>query len=66
MIDFTFSEHGSICLLRPNNDAADAWMREHLAIEQAQFFGSAIAIEARYAGDILTGLTNDGLTVERA
>jgi hypothetical protein len=63
--DFTFENHGSICLLRPLNDSARAWMDEHLPMDtpETQFWGDAIVIEPRYAADVLRGISNDGLSV---
>lgn len=62
-MDFYFANHGSIALLTPLTDAAQAWVDEHIRSEETQFFGAGVVIEPRYAGDILRGLQNDGLTV---
>ena len=61
--DFTFhQEHMSnVCLLTPVSEAASNWVGEHL---DAIWFGKAVAIESRYAGDILEGIQRDDLTVE--
>lgn len=60
--DFLFANHGSVCLLTPVSEAAQAWRDEHLPGE-VQTFGGGIAIEPRYAGPVLEGIINDGLTV---
>ena len=64
MSDFQIENHGSIVLLRPLTDAAQAWATEHLSGPETQYFGGAVAIEPRYVGAILEGLSDDGLTVE--
>lgn len=61
-MDFYFANHGSITVLTPLTDAAKEWIDEHLPAE-TQFFGHGACIEPRYAGDILRGLQDDGLTV---
>ena len=65
MPDFTFhQEHMSnVCLLTPVSEAASDWVAEYLP-EDATRFGEAVAIESRYAGDILEGIQRDDLTVE--
>lgn len=62
--DFIFTSHGSVCLLYPATPAAREWISEHIP-EDAQRLGDAVAIEPRYAGDILEGAANDGLTIEQ-
>ena len=65
MPDFTFhQEHTSnVCTLTPVSEAASNWVAEYLP-EDVTWFGKAIAIESRYAGDILEGIQRDDLTVE--
>ncbi len=60
--DFGVANHGSIFLLTPFTEAADAWAEEHLP-EDAQRLGPAIVVEHRYIGDIIAGIQGDGLTV---
>ncbi len=60
--DFMFANHGSVCLLTAVSEAARDWRDEHLPTD-AQTFGGGIAIEPRYAGTILEGIINDGLTI---
>lgn len=62
--DFIFSCHGTVTLLYPATEAARDWIAEHIP-EDAQRLGEAVAIEPRYAGDILEGAMNDGLTIEQ-
>ncbi|HTE40299.1 MAG TPA: hypothetical protein VK629_05700 [Steroidobacteraceae bacterium] len=66
MPDFTFQNHGSICILVPVSEAAQAWRDAHLPAEgeDCQEWGGGVVIEPRYVADILDGITNDGLSVE--
>jgi hypothetical protein len=50
--DFNFTNHGSICILTPLTDAAEAWCDQNLGGE-VMTFGHGIVIEPRYAGAIL-------------
>lgn len=61
--DFELEDHGTVGLIRPLTDAAREWCEEHLP-EDAQMFGTAYAVEPRYAMDIVQGFTGDGLTCE--
>ena len=63
--DARFSDHGSIILMTPLSQAAKDWIKEHLP-QEVIWFGDAIAIEPRYAGDIFDGLIADGLTLSIA
>jgi hypothetical protein len=60
--DFRVDDHGSIVLITPITDAAEAWVDENLP-DSAMTFGSAVVIEPRYVGPILEGISADGLTV---
>lgn len=60
--DVDLSLHGSIDLLTPLTAAAQAWMKENIP-DDAQWFGGALAVEPRYAPDIVQGMIDDGLTV---
>lgn len=63
--DFSFADHGSVTILTPLNEQAKAWVKEHIDPDHFSF-GRGIAIEHRYAGDILSGIVNDGFSVEAA
>jgi hypothetical protein len=60
--DFRFDNHGSVCLLTPLTDAAEAWVSDNLP-ESAMTFGSAVVIEPRYVGPILEGIDAEGLVI---
>lgn len=73
--DFEIKDHGSLVTLHPRNDAASAWVDEHIygqdvenlddvyAENPPQWFGDGLVIEPRYVLDIVQGIENDGLTV---
>ena len=62
-VDFEVSGGGTVYLLRPLTDAAREWVAEHIP-EDAQYLGDAVAVEHRYIADIVSGIRNDGLTVQ--
>jgi hypothetical protein len=62
-MDFIFTYHGTIGLLRPLTEAAEEWLDANIA-DDAQWFGNALAIEHRYIDAIIDGIINDGLSVE--
>ena len=63
MIDLQFTNHGSIITCEPVSEAGQAWLADHVDLEEAQFFGNAVAMEPRYAWDICEGARLDGLSV---
>lgn len=62
MSDFTLTNHGSVCLLRPLSRAAKRWLDEHID-DEAQYHGDAVAVSPRYVQPILDGIAADGLEV---
>jgi len=58
-IDFLFMTGGSICLVFPQNDAANDWLHR-TAPEEAQFMGDALAVESRYVADVARAMMDDG------
>lgn len=60
--DFDVNNQGSIVLLTPMTPAAHEWVETHLP-DDALTFGPSIAIEHRYAEDILEGIVQDGLSL---
>lgn len=61
-VDFTYSDHGSISLLRPITDMARTWLQEHVSGEH-QYYCGALIIEWRYVNDVIVGIIDDGLRV---
>ena len=62
--DYTVENHGSIYLLRANNDDALDWFKDHVG-EDSQWFGKAtLAVEQRYIVGLVANLREDGYTVD--
>jgi len=64
LADIVFENYGSVCLLRPVNHGAEAWLGQHTA-EDALWFGDALVVEPRYVAAIIEGAVEDGLRVCR-
>jgi hypothetical protein len=65
-IDFTFTyDGGTIATLQPNTEVASDWIEDNVRADRHNYLGSALAIEHRYIDDILAGIVDDGLTIER-
>jgi len=60
--DFTFVDGGSVCLLIPATREARRWLDENIG-EDAIYFGQGLAVERRYAVQILDGIQADGFEV---
>jgi hypothetical protein len=63
-IDVHIVNHGSIILFHLNTPEASAWVEENVASE-AQFFGTALVVEPRYAAALLAGMREHGPEVRR-
>jgi hypothetical protein len=61
--DVSVSNHGTIFLFQPLTDAARGWIEENV-VGETQWFGSALAVEHRYARDLAVGMIRDGLRLE--
>lgn len=59
-LDLSFENHGSLFLVRPNTRAGKNWLNE-TAPEDAQFLGSAMAVEPRYVEGVREAAINDGI-----
>lgn len=56
---------GSIILFRPLNDGANEWLRD-VTGEETTWYGDALAVEHRYAGDLAEGASEYGYVVRPA
>jgi len=63
-MDFEIQNEGSIFLLRPLTPEAQNWIDENIS-DDAQWFGSAVAVEHRYIFDIIDGIQDAGLTIRK-
>ncbi len=62
--DFFVENHGSIFLLRPQNEQAVAWADEHIGSENGfQPIWPTVVVEQRFIAAIVEGIRNDGLGV---
>jgi hypothetical protein len=62
--DFLVENHGSIFLLRPQNENAIAWVNDHIGKDNGyQPYYPTVVVEHRYISDIVEGIQNDGLVV---
>ncbi len=62
--DFVVENHGSILLLRPQNENAIAWVDDHIGSDNGyQPYYPTVVVEHRYIADIVAGIQNDGLAV---
>jgi hypothetical protein len=62
MTDFTVENHGTIFLLQPHTSAAQRWVDNNIP-DDAQYLGTAVAVEHGYILDIVDGIKADGLTI---
>ena len=61
--DVSVSNHGTLFLFQPLSLAATEWIKENVGGETS-YFGSALAVESRYALDLAGGMANNGLVIE--
>jgi hypothetical protein len=62
-MDIKVEHHGSLYLLRPENETAEFWLNVHTDEENRQWFGGALVVEPRYVADIVEGAREAGLLV---
>lgn len=62
-MDFVTLDCGSIVILTPLSQEAHDWLNEHIDVESAQWYSKGVVIEHRYAGDIISEITQENLTV---
>ena len=60
-MDYSVTNHGSIWLIQPLTESAEEWFADNLDPD-CMMYGSAYAIEPRYADDIIMGAQDAGLT----
>lgn len=56
-LDVRIENHGSILLFRPLTRSASDWLRNNT---DGQWFGNALVVEHRYAGDLAEGMIQEG------
>ena len=62
--DFRLENHGSILLLRPQNEHAILWVDEHIGSGNGfQPYWPTVVVEHRYIMDIVANLREEGFVV---
>ncbi len=64
--DIRVNADGTIVLFTPLTAAGRAWIHHHTHSEPWQWLGDSLAVEHRYAGDLVQGMRKDGLKVSTA
>ena len=62
-LDFSYVNHGSLVVLTARSAEARAWAEENLPEDCAKWGSFGYVIEPRYFGNVVDGLTGDGLTI---
>jgi hypothetical protein len=60
--DFTVTNHGTLCLFEPQNDAAREHLEEHVQ-EDAQWWAGSLVVEPRYVIALVEAVRDAGFTV---
>ena len=60
-VDFRVVNHGTIAMVTPVTEAAKRWVQNNLDRSCLQYLGAAFAVEPRYLGTILEGISEVGL-----
>jgi hypothetical protein len=60
MDEIQIENQGSLILFIPITENAKTWLQENVQ-EDAQWFGKALVVEPRYAGDLARGCREAGL-----
>ena len=61
--DVLTDSFGSIVGITPMTPAAREWLSENCQTESWQWLGATLNVDCRYAGDILDGMRDAGLTI---
>ncbi len=59
--DVTVENHGTLVLVRPETDAATAWLNEN--VDECVWFAGALVVEPRYVEGLLLGMADEGFMV---
>jgi hypothetical protein len=57
--NFNICFNGSIVTIQPKTKKASKWIDDNLQLESWQIFGPAIAIDSRFAEDIINAIENE-------
>ncbi len=65
LADVTICDQGTVVLFQLNNDIAGEFVADNVQIESWQWVGNGgFTVDQRYAGNLIAGMQDDGLTVE--
>jgi len=62
-VDLVVANHGSIIQLIPVSEAGQEWIDEYVDVPD-WCSNRCVAVEPRFAGDIIEGAMNDGLEID--
>ncbi len=62
-IDVEVSNEGSVVLFTPLTEDARAWIDENVQSESWQWLGASLAVDHRFAMDLLNGMAGAGLVL---
>lgn len=62
--DVLVCEGGTIVLFNPLSERAKAWVAEHVAAESWRWLCDSLAVEHRYAPEIVDAMVGDGLILQ--
>lgn len=62
--DVLVENHGTIFMLRPQTEAAEQWIEDHVQTEGWQWLGKGLAVDHRYAENLVAGMIEAGLAVQ--
>ena len=65
MSDFLIADHGSVFLIRPVSEAARQWLDANVVAEPWQWFAGSLAVDHRFARDIVAEITDAGFETSR-
>lgn len=63
MADVAVSNEGTVVVIEPLTDAAQAWIEANVYAEAYQWMGRALVVDHRYAPAIVAAMQEDGLVV---
>lgn len=51
--------HGSICIVQPEDDSEREWLEENVS-EEAMWWGGGLVVEPRYVEGLMAGFYGEG------
>jgi len=62
-MDLLIQNEGSIVVITPLTSSAKAWIDDNCELESWQWLGASLAIDWRFAEDIINGMKDAGFNV---